>query len=352
MVYEPGFSTGDLAAVGGSIGPEPEHFVVDELPEFPLSGAGEHLYVRIEKRNLTTQQALEAVARAARVNPRDVGSAGMKDKHAVTTQWLSLPASGAPVESWQLPEGVRVLEHTLHDRKLRTGQLAGNRFRIRLTAVPEGGLARARAVLARLAEQGLHNYFGAQRFGIGGANLPRALRWLDAPDRRDPRARFHRKLYPSVLQSEAFNRFLALRAEHGLGRLLAGDVVRLDGSRSVFVVEDAEREQRRLAARDIHLTGPLPGPRTRKAAGLVAELEARALAEAGLGPDQLARLGRFVDGTRRDLVVDVSDATVSEPVPGELELVFSLPAGSYATQLVRELTRAPFFAARESERES
>jgi tRNA pseudouridine13 synthase len=269
----------------------------------------------------------------------------MKDKHAVTTQWLSLPGTASAPETWQLGDGVRVLETTRHARKLRTGQLAGNRFTIRLVDVPEGGALRARAIVDRIAAHGLLNRFGAQRFGIGGANLGRALAWLEAGGRKDKRGRFYVKLYPSVIQSEIFNRYLDLRRAEGLDRLLDGDVVRLDGSSAVFLVEDAAREQHRLDVKDVHLTGPLPGPKTRPSAGRPRELEEQAASQAGIGADALAALGRFVDGTRRDLVVTPGELTLSEPRPGELELGFFLPAGSYATELLRELTRAPFLSA-------
>src|SRR5690242_3636784 len=106
--HEPRILTADLPAVGGRIGPEPEDFQVDELPLFPHSGDGEHLYVQIKKRRWTTPDAIQRIARAAGVNPRDVGSAGMKDKYAVTTQWLSLPASAGSSESWELPDGISV----------------------------------------------------------------------------------------------------------------------------------------------------------------------------------------------------------------------------------------------------
>lgn len=347
-VHEPPLFSADLPAVGGAIGEHPEDFVVDEILDWPLEGAGEHLWVRIEKRLLNTQDAIEIIARAAGVRARDVGSAGMKDKHAITTQWLSLPGSAAAPGTWQLPDSLRVVEATRHPRKLRTGQLAGNRFTIRLVGVPDGGADRALPIAARLRECGLPNHFGAQRFGIQGANLGRAVEWLASGARADrKRGRFYTKLYPSVIQSEIFNRYLTLRSALGLGQLMAGEVVRLDGSGSVFVVDDPAREQPRLEARDIHLTGPLPGPKMRRATGPALDLEERALAEAGIDPQLLEALGRFADGTRRDLTVFPGDLSVSEPAPGQLLLSFFLPAGSYATELVRELTRAPFFAPRQ-----
>ncbi|MFO0571472.1 MAG: tRNA pseudouridine(13) synthase TruD [Polyangiaceae bacterium] len=349
-VHEPPLATLDLPPAGGRLGGEPEDFRVDEVPAFAPSGSGEHLFVRIEKRRLTTQDAIEAVARAARVQARDIGSAGMKDKHAVTTQWLSLPGAAAAPDGWQLPEGLRVLESARHDRKLRTGQLAGNRFCIRLVDTPAGALERGRSIVERLIARGLPNHFGPQRFGHGGANLARAVGWLESGARADrKRGRFYVKLYPSVIQSEIFNRYLTLRAELGLSRLIPGEVVRLHGTGSVFVVEDPEREQPRLESGDIHLTGPLPGPKMRRASGPALELEARAAREAGLSAETLEALGRFVDGTRRDLLVVPGELTLEAPTGDTLLVTFFLPAGSYATELLRELNHAPFFELRSPE---
>ncbi len=299
--------------------------------------------IRIRKRKLTTQDAIRIVATAIRAQPRDIGSAGMKDKFAITTQWLSLPLPREAFEAWRLPAEVEVLEATRHERKLRTGQLAGNRFRVRIHGADEGGLPRARAIAARLSGEGLPNYFGAQRFGSGAANIERALAWLGEDQRRrSKKDRFYRKLYPSVIQSEVFNRYLTLRREQGLSQLLAGDVVRLDKTASTFVVEDPDRERPRFEARDIHLTGPMPGPKIKQATGIPRELEERALVESGVDERVLSELFRHVDGTRRDLLA-WPDPEVEEVATGVLEVAFFLRAGGYATELVRQLTHEPFF---------
>lgn len=339
--FAPPLLTVDLPAAGGRLGLEPEDFVVDEIPSMIPSGRGEHLYVRVRKRLWTTPDMLRAVARAARVRDRDIGSAGMKDKHAVTTQWLSLPPGARPPEQWELPDGLEVLESGRAERKLRTGQQLGNRFRIRLVDVDDADAA-AR-IVALLRERGLPNYFGPQRFGRGGNNLAEAVAWLErgAPA-EGRRARFYRKLYPSVVQAEIFNRYLALRSELALDRLLEGEVVRLDGSRSVFVVEDPEAEMPRLVSGDIHPTGPITGPHMKAPRGVPLELEERATAASGLDASGLELMGRLADGTRRDLVVAVEALALQARDDGSLVLDFSLPSGSYATSVIRELTHAPF----------
>jgi tRNA pseudouridine13 synthase len=314
---------------------------VDEVAAYPLAGEGDHLFVRLEKRGWNTRDAVNALARAAGVRPADVGVAGMKDRHAITTQWASLPArQAAPPEGWSLPEGLSIREVTRHKNKLRTGHLSGNRFAIRLVEVAPNAVALARAVLERLSAVGLVNHFGPQRFGRGGTNLAEALAWLGS-ERRNRQDRFARKLFPSVLQAEAFNRYATRRAAESTDVLLEGEVVRLSGTGSVFVVEDPERERARLLARDILSTGPMFGPKMKAARAHAAELEAATLAELDLTAEAMLRLGKLAPGTRRDLLVYPEDA-VATPTDGGIEIRFSLPAGSYATQVVRELTRGPF----------
>ncbi|HEY6561371.1 MAG TPA: tRNA pseudouridine(13) synthase TruD [Polyangiaceae bacterium] len=343
--HEPLICTADLPALGGRIGDQPEDFTVDEIPLFEPSGAGDHWYVRIKKRLLTSKDLLLTVARAARVPERELGCAGMKDKHAVTSQWISVPVAGLPPERWELPENLEILEITRHGRKLRTGQQQGNRFRIRLVDVPADGLARAEVLLAALQERGLPNYFGAQRFGFGGQNLVRAVDWLrrGAPS-AGKNTRFLRKLYPSVVQSEIFNRYLTRRLAGGRVELLTGDVVRLDNSSAVFLVEDRERELPRFASGDIHVTGPMIGPKMRASTAAPLELERAIVAELGLQEAELGVLGHSAAGTRRDLIVEPDDLDVDRLDDGSLVLQFNLPSGSFATQVVRELTREDFWA--------
>jgi tRNA pseudouridine13 synthase len=313
---------------------------VDEVPAYLPSGSGEHLYVRVRKRGMTTRDAALALSRTAGVPERDIGYAGMKDKHGVTSQWLSLPGNARAPDTWTLPPELTLLESSRHGNKLRTGHLRGNRFRIGLTGTVPGAAENARAILARLGERGHANYFGAQRFGREGRNLPDALGWLSG-EQRLPRGRerFLVKLYASVVQAEVFNRYTTKRLELGVDRLLAGEVVRLAGAGASFVVTDPALEQPRLDARDLCLTGPMPGPKMRAAAAATLELETAVLAELGLADVALKELGRHAPGTRRDLLVPLEEARVSED-GDRLVLEFGLPAGSYATGVVRELTRS------------
>ncbi len=226
--------------------------------------------------------------------------------------------------------------------KLRTGQLRGNRFRIRLVEVPGSALEAAEALATRIQTEGLLNIFGSQRFGHGGGNLPRALEWVRGGGKRRV-SRFELKFFPSVVQSEVFNRYALRRQSEGLTQLLAGEVVRLAGVRSMFVVEDENKEQPRLQAQDIFLTGPIVGPKMRAATGRAAELEQEVLRELELDPDILGAMSRHAPGTRRDLLVYPTDLQVSSEGENGLVVSFFLLAGSYATEVVRAFTKEPFF---------
>jgi tRNA pseudouridine13 synthase len=296
--------------------------------------------VRLEKRGMNTRDAALAVARATHTPERDIGYAGMKDRHGITTQWLSVPARAPAPETWALPPELRLLEVSRHGNKLRTGHLRGNRFTVGLAGAGADGEAKARAIFERLDERGHVNYFGSQRFGRDGRNLGDALGWL-AGTTALPRGRerFLSKLYASALQSEVLNRDATRRVRRGLEALLAGEVVRLANAGASFVVDDPAREHPRFEARDLCLTGPMPGPKMREAKAEAEALEREVLAELGLTDAALRELGRHAPGTRRDLLVRPEGASVK--AEGErLWLRFGLPAGSYATMLVRELTRS------------
>jgi tRNA pseudouridine13 synthase len=342
LPFEPPIQSAALPSTGGQLGPDPEDFQVDEVPLYACSGSGQHRFVRLEKRTLTTPELVVLVARQARIPERDVGYAGLKDKHAVTTQWLSLPASSAAPESWKLPDSVEVLETALHDNKLRTGHLRANRFRIRLVGVTEGALGHAEAIASQLEEEKLLNFFGAQRFGWAGSNLERAVLAISGAQVKARPARFWAKFSPSVVQAELFNRYLVARARLGLGRLFAGEVVRLTRSGATFRVEDTEREEFRLKAGELTLVGPILGSTTKLTSEPLVPLVEEALAALGITFENLRALGKHAQGTIRDLLVPVRPLEL-QANSGSLVLSFTLPSGSYATQVIREFTRAPFF---------
>ena len=285
----------DPALPGAQLAAGVDAFQVDEIPLYEPCGDGPHWYVRVRKRGVGARALVEAVADAAGVRDRDIGMAGMKDRDAVTTQWLSVPVDGSVApERWPLPDGIDVVDVSRHTNKLRTGHLAGNRFRLTLEGVDEASLATMEPALESLRTRGFANAYGGQRFGREGRGLVRALSVLGARGKRSGRgARFGDRLHVSIVQAAIFNRYLELRRTLGFDRLIDGEFVRLQGSRSGFRVDDVAAEQARLDDGDLVLTGPLPGPKLRPdSRGPALRLERAALWSLGVGPRLQARLGK------------------------------------------------------------
>lgn len=313
----------------------PEDFRVEELPLFAPSGEGDHTYVRVEKRLRTTEEVARALARAAGVPPRDVGYAGRKDRFAVTTQWLSVPKL-APDQALALEiPGATVLEALRHGHKLRTGQLRGNRFELRVPEIDERAAQAAVARLELLVRQGMPNRFGAQRFGSEGDNAEAGRRVLAGKlavrDRR--RARF----LVSAFQAAVFNAVLEARAP-ALSRLEEGDVAVVHESGGLFVVEDPVVEQPRADRFEISPTGPIFGTRSESPRAGAAETEQAVLSRCGVPEPLEAPRGIRLRGGRRALRVSPGDAE-ARAESGFLHLSFALPPGSYASVLVEELLR-------------
>lgn len=328
------------APPAGEYRARPEDFRVEEVLDFAPEGTGEHLWLFVEKRDLTTAMAVRELARWCEVSPRSVGYSGMKDRVAVTRQWLSvqLPGREAPagLAEGLAERGIRVLAQGRHPRKLKRGVHRANRFRLRLTgpAVTDERLA---ARWTRLVEAGVANYFGPQRFGPDGRNLLRARALLARGWRkRDDRD----GMLLSAARSFLFNELLAARIRDGSwNRLLPGEVASLDGSASQFGVTtpDAELETR-VARLDLHPSGVLWG-----VGDSVADREAlareRALAERYPGLCRgLERAG--VRTARRALRLRLAEPRL-ERGEGELWLAFALPRGAFATAVLRELIEHP-----------
>lgn len=314
----------------------PSDFVVDEVPAYLPSGEGDHLYVRFEKTGLDTPEAVRRIARAANADPREAGWAGLKDRHAVTTQWASLlRGDAAALETAEL-EGVRILEVGRHRNKLRTGHLKANRFRLLLRDAPAEALPQVDETLAVLTERGLPNHFGEQRFGRD--NLAAARRWL-VEGGAAPRKPFERKLLVSVAQSAMFNALLAERVTQGTyDRVLPGDLARKEDTGGLFVTDAGPEDAARAPRFEITATGPMFGAEMRWPEGDVAARELAELEAFGLRREDLARFRKAGAGTRRPYRVRLSHAA-AEARPEGLELDFVLPAGAYATVLTREILK-------------
>jgi tRNA pseudouridine13 synthase len=314
----------------------PEDFQVDELPAFEASGEGEHLLLDIRKRGANTVAVARQLAQWAGVPEMGVSYAGQKDRHALTTQRFSvhLPRRVAPDLALLESDEVHVLAWTWHNRKLQRGALAGNRFTLVLRGV-QGERPAIGERLQAIASRGLPNWFGEQRFGRDGGNVPAALAMFAGRRvRKDQRS-----MFLSAARSALFNRVLAARVEQGSwDGALDGEVWMLDGSRSVFGPEPmSEALAERLARFDIHPSGPLWGAGELRATGAALELEQAALADeqalalrAGLeqaGLKQERRALRLRPALMRH-------AWLQDDV---LELSFALPPGCYATAVLHEL---------------
>ena len=314
----------------------PEDFFVEELPAFPASGEGEHLLLTIEKRGMTTAFAARRIAQWAGVAESAIGHAGLKDRHAVTRQRISvwLPKKVAPDIAALQSDDLRVLDHAWHARKLPRGALAGNRFVLALREVA-GERSEIDARLSAIAGRGVPNFFGEQRFGRGGGNVQQAIAMFAG--RRVKRE--ERGMLLSAARSELFNRVLDARiADGSWERALDGEVWMLDGSRSVFGPEPPSEDLlARLAAFDIHPTGPLWGEGELRSSGAARELELAALAG-----DSALRLRTGLERAglkqeRRALRLRPQELQWQWRHHDVLELRFTLPPGSYATVVLAEL---------------
>ncbi len=339
--------TAALPGIGGRLKSRAEDFVVEELPAYDPCGAGEHLWLWLEKRELSAAALLDHLARALDVPRRDIGCAGMKDRTAVTHQWLSVPARAEPRLAAVETDRVRVLGATRHREKLRTGQLAGNRFDVLLREVHPQAEARAAAILAELTRVGLPNSYGAQRFGHGGGNVTAGLALLAgercaplvdaAPDRRG----FLRRLYLSAVQSWLFNLTLGHRLADGLfGEIIAGDLVQHPRLGGCYVAHDLAAANRELAAHTLVHTGPMFGPKMPEPRARAREREAAVLAEAGLRREAFAAHAKLAAGTRRANLIWLGPVALRREAEG-LRLGFTLPRGVYATVLLGELIKSP-----------
>jgi tRNA pseudouridine13 synthase len=317
----------------------PEDFVVDEIPLYTPSGAGEHTFVRVEKRARTTEDVARWLARLAGVSPAEVGYAGRKDRVAVARQWLSVPGLEPAAALGFADEGVRVLEAARHGHRLRTAQLRGNRFELIVRELAPAALDRLPTAIERVLRHGMPNAFGSQRFGRAGDNAERGRALLQgAPLGRDRRsARF----LLSALQAEVFNAFLAARTLP-LDALEVGDVAFLHASGAAFVVTDLAREAPRAAALEISASGPIFGTKLLAARGAPGLREAELLRRAGIPDPLVPPRGIRLRGARRPVRVPVPDLAGERVAPDAARIAFTLPAGSYASVLAEHLfTPAP-----------
>ncbi|CAD5108311.1 tRNA pseudouridine(13) synthase TruD [Zestomonas carbonaria] len=312
-----------------------EDFQVDEVLDIPLAGEGEHLWLWVEKRGLNTEEAARRLARAAGVPQRAISYAGLKDRQALTRQWFSLHLPGKADPDLSAAEGptLAILKALRHKRKLQRGAHSANGFTLRLTRL-EADRAALDVRLERLRADGVPNYFGLQRFGHGGGNVVDARAFAERhelPEQRNLRSRLL-----SAARSYLFNRVLAERvAEGSWNRAEVGDLLAFTDSRSFFMAGEDECSDPRLAILDLHPTGPLWGAGESPAAGRGQALEQAVAAREAALRDWLVEAGMTHE--RRILRLPIGGLTWHYPEPDVLQLEFVLPAGCFATAVVREL---------------
>jgi tRNA pseudouridine13 synthase len=391
--------TASLPGTGGTIKDSPDDFVVEEIPAYLPCGSGEHCYLTIEKRGLTTLEAVRRLAQALKIQDKDIGYAGMKDAVGITRQTLSI--------QWLTPEkaraldidGITVLAAGRHSNKLKLGHLKGNRFRVVVRGVSDAAVDRVPDIMEILDQRGVPNYFGFQRYGAQGNShlIGFAIlrgEWRECVDRligdpgavrdgewsaaitayrqgdvnealrlfprhcrseRDVLQRLAarpgeyekafsavhprlKKLYLSAAQSSLFDQVVARRIDQ-LDEVRTGDLACKHVNGACFLVEDAAGEQGRADSFEISASGPMFGCKMKRPEGAIWQLESEILEQAGLDLNQFDLSGGLrVEGERRPLRVPAGDLSWS--VSGDaVTLEFTLPRGSYATSLVREVTK-------------
>lgn len=337
------FLTADIPGIGGHIRTAPEDFQVEERPLYLPCGEGEHLYVKITKRSLSTPDLVRRLSSSLGIKAQAIGVAGLKDARAVTTQMVSL--QGIPSERLA---GIKIDDKILdlqilgrHRNRLRTGHHAGNRFRLIIRNVADHTAESVPAVLQQLNTRGVPNYFGPQRQGRKGDNYEVGAALLTDARRREKMNRTQRIWYLNAYQSFLFNRMLAKRIDE-IDRLFVGDWAMKHANGACFLVEDTEVEQPRADRFEISPTGILFGSRVSWASGEPGEIEEAVIAEAGTTKEALVAAAKACGfrGERRAFRVPLTelDWSLDDHV---LTLSFGLPPGAYATSVLRELMKAP-----------
>jgi len=336
------------STLSGRIRSNNADFQVVEMQQFTPSGIGEHVWLHIRKTGENTDWVGGLLAKAAGVPRRDVSYAGLKDRNAITTQWFSVQMPGREAPDWQavLPETVEVLAEKRHDKKLKRGALLGNKFTLLLRDF-KGDESELEATIDRIKQQGVPNYFGAQRFGHNNSNIERAEKWFAGDFKIKDRAK--RSIYLSSARSWIFNHIVSSRIEtDNWNKAVDGDVFMLNGSKSCFHEALSEDITKRVVAQDLHPTAALWGRGRLASQGDVLKQESDIAATFVNLCDGLEKNG--LKQERRAMRLSIENLnyafvdTSEDNVEGNntennkaVELSFSLPAGSYATSVLAEI---------------
>ncbi len=317
---------------GGLIRQDLEDFRVTELELYAPLGQGSHAYALVEKRGLTTRDLVLILMREG-LKENEIGVAGLKDKFAVTTQWISVPnRHAALLEKLGEHEGIRILDMSRHKNKLGIGHLQGNRFEIRVRQTQADAIRLAQTTLNELLEKGVPNYFGPQRFGRFANNAVDGLKLIRGE--KVPGGRRLKAFFISSVQSLVFNHMLSERIKEGLfEKVVLGDWAKKHDTGGVFRV-DEEAESERAQRFEISATLPLYGKKVKMSEALAGERELATLEYYGL---------RWLDftsrrGDRRYSRIRLINAEL-KPEDDGYTLCFDLPRGAFATNVLRELTK-------------
>jgi tRNA pseudouridine13 synthase len=334
----------------------PRDFVVEEIPLYEFSGEGEHLILQVRKKNLTTNEMIGQIARYLGIKNKEIGYAGLKDKNAMTVQYISLHKKyKEALENFNF-DGIKILSKTYHNNKIRIGHLRGNRFYIKLKKVNPTSAAKIDEALKNIEAFGMPNFFGYQRFGKDGDNhiLGEKIAKGEARE-RNPRVK---KLLINAYQSHLFNLWLSrrleinslvssfkveeietllnmpneevkkMKAQKHPFKLISGDVMEHYPHGRLFDFEGDEEDLKRFEARDISVTGLLCGKKVR-----LASQNARVVEK-----DYDDEIN--ADGARRYAWVYPTEIEGRfNQVEAQYEMNFTLPKGSYATVLIEEIAK-------------
>jgi tRNA pseudouridine13 synthase len=316
-------------------------FIVREVISFEPEGEGTHAYLYIEKINTNTEWLARQLARFAGIEARDIGYAGLKDRNAVTSQWFSINLEGIAEPEWDdfKLDGVTIVQKTLHRKKLKRGVIKCNQFAIILKDIDPDSIPEIQQRVSQIKASGVPNYFAQQRFGYDYNNLTRAADWFSG--RRKIKKRLDKSMAISASRSMVFNQMLSQRLfQFGWSQLLEGELMMLDGTHSIFSPEKLDDEiQQRFIQGDIHPTTALWGRGSLNSGQQLLTLEQEVAKTLSAWCDGLEKQG--LKQERRAARLFPADIIMSVNETGTpfltIELSFSLPSGSYATSVLREL---------------
>lgn len=330
------------STLSGVIRSCPDDFQVDEISQFTPSGEGEHVWLQIKKTGENTEWVAGLLAKIAEVPRKDVSFAGLKDRHAVTTQWFSVQMPGREAPDWQsaLPETIEVLNEKRHSRKLKRGALKGNAFKLTVRDF-SGTEEMLKDAVTQIVADGVPNYFGEQRFGFFNKdqgdyeNIRKAQQWFKGDLKVKSRPK--RSIYLSSARSWIFNHILSQRIENDTwNQPVQGDVFMLEGSKSCFTEDIDEDIIQRIQDQNLHPTAALWGRGLLSSSDEVAKLEINIAEKFEILSEGLEKHG--LKQERKSLRLSVKDLTyVLNEESKVLVLNFSLPAGAYATSVLTEI---------------